>query len=68
MLEELDKAVNPVMLNVREVAGRLGLSVRTIWRLAKDPSFPRPINVAKKATRWRADEVDVYLGQRQASA
>jgi predicted DNA-binding transcriptional regulator AlpA len=36
--------------------------VNTIWRRVKDdPSFPKPIKLSKRCTRFRAGDVRAYL-------
>jgi predicted DNA-binding transcriptional regulator AlpA len=51
------------LLSVKQVAGLLGLSVASIWRLTarEDAGFPKPIRLRGcRATRWRAAEVKAW--------
>lgn len=53
------------VLDVREVADWLKVSVRTVWRLARGPGFPKPVKLGERVTRWRAEDLAAYLGQLQ---
>ena len=61
------------LLTVREVAGVLGIHVRTVWRLAAmaemgEGNFPRPVRIAKKTIRWRREDLEKYLNTLAAEA
>jgi predicted DNA-binding transcriptional regulator AlpA len=61
------------LLTVREVAGVLGIHVRTVWRLAAmvemgEGVFPRPVRIAKKTIRWRREDLEKYLDSLAAEA
>lgn len=45
------------LISVDEVAHLLGVSKYTIWRRVKSPSFPQPIKLSAKCTRWRIEEI-----------
>jgi predicted DNA-binding transcriptional regulator AlpA len=51
--------------DVRDVADYLKVSVRTVWRLAKQPEFPKPIRLGGRVNRWRAEDLMAYLGHAQ---
>jgi len=49
------------LLNVKQVAERLAISERTIWRLVQDdPAFPQPLKL-RSAARWRASDIESYI-------
>ena len=50
----------PVLLNVKEVAEMLGLSERTVYRLADMGNMPRPVKIGA-AVRWRRNELDQWI-------
>lgn len=50
-------------LTVDEVAHRLDLSRRTIWRYVADRAFPEPVRFSKKRVRWRSRDIDAYLAR-----
>jgi len=48
-------------LSVEEVAERLGMSTSKVWALVHaDPTFPRPVRLSARMTRWVAEEVTIY--------
>lgn len=54
------------MIDIREVALRLGVSVRTVHRLVKDGRIPPPIRLRGKVLRWVVSELeDCIRGFRQ---
>lgn len=48
------------LLTVREVAARMGVTARQIYRLAAMGKFPRAVRLAR-STRWRASDIDLFL-------
>lgn len=46
--------------NVRDVAARLRLSTRSIYKLAASGRLPRPVKVGG-ATRWRESDLAAFL-------
>jgi predicted DNA-binding transcriptional regulator AlpA len=52
---------SPNLVSVRYLAARLGVNVRTVWRLmAGDRNFPRPVKVGR-CTRFALSEVESYV-------
>ena len=50
------------LLNVREVAAKLGVSRGTIYKmLSRDARFPRPVYIMSKAPRWRVSDIDRWV-------
>lgn len=49
------------LLSSDEVAGRLSISVRTLWRMVKSGRFPQPIRYNRKLVRWKAVDVARYI-------
>jgi excisionase family DNA binding protein len=52
-------------LSARQVASRLGISVRTLWRMLRRGGFPAPIRYNRKLVRWRSADVDRFIQSRQ---
>jgi excisionase family DNA binding protein len=50
----------PELLRSREVARRLDISVRTVWRWTARGELPAPIRMGR-VTRWRRIDVEEYL-------
>lgn len=48
-------------MRVAEVAAKVGISIRAIWRLLHtDPAFPKPRKIGS-ASIWLSDDIDTYL-------
>jgi predicted DNA-binding transcriptional regulator AlpA len=45
------------LLNLKELADRLSVSTRSVFRWTAEGRLPRPINVTKRSVRWDAAEV-----------
>jgi excisionase family DNA binding protein len=51
----------PELLTSQQVAERLSVSVRTLWRLVASGKFPQPIRYNRKLVRWKAAELNRYI-------
>lgn len=53
----------PDAANVRDkvVAGLIGCSVPTVWRLAKAGRIPRPRKLSERVTAWNVGELRAAL-------
>ncbi len=49
------------MLSAQQVAERLSISVRTVWRLVESGRFPQPVRYNRKLVRWKAVDVMRYI-------
>ncbi len=49
------------LLRVEEVAHRLSVSIRTVWRLVARGEAPAPIRLSRKLVRFRADDLERYI-------
>lgn len=50
------------LLTVPEVCARLSVSRQSLYRLLKtDPMFPRPVYPARRAPRWRDDDIAAWI-------
>lgn len=52
-----------MLLDVRQVADLLGISTRTVWRLAATGDIPAPIRIGERIVRWRAADLEHHLGR-----
>ncbi|MGD9854065.1 MAG: helix-turn-helix transcriptional regulator [Planctomycetaceae bacterium] len=50
------------LLTVLEVARMLGMSTRSVWRLAKQNRCPLPLKLGR-STRWRTAEIEIWIEQ-----
>lgn len=46
-----------------QVAGRLCISVRTLWRMVKAGTFPGPVRWNRKLVRWKKTAVDEAISK-----
>lgn len=53
----------PDAANVRDkvVAGLVGCSIPTVWRMAKDGRLPRPRKLSDRVTAWNVGELRATL-------
>ena len=52
---------SPELLTSQQVAERLSVSVRTLWRLVASGKFPQPIRYNRKLVRWKAADLNRYI-------
>ena len=50
-----------VLLRVRDVCQRVNLSRQRVYERMNAGKFPKPIHVAPRSPRWRADEIDAFI-------
>jgi prophage regulatory protein len=49
------------LLSVKEVAVRLSIAPRTVWRWASQGRLPRPLRLSPGCVRWWSGDVDRFL-------
>jgi excisionase family DNA binding protein len=49
------------LLTAQQVAHRLSISVRTVWRLLERNELPQPVRYNRKLVRWRSRDIDRYV-------
>ena len=52
------------ILRPRELAGYVGLSLATLWRLRRTGALPEPIRLSANCVGWRVSVVDAWLATR----
>lgn len=52
---------SPELLTSQQVAERLAVSVRTLWRLVAAGKFPQPVRYNRKLVRWKNVDVVRYI-------
>jgi len=55
------KVVQADLMTSQQVADRLAVSVRTLWRLVQRGNFPQPIRYNRKLVRWKSGDVQRYI-------
>ena len=54
-----EKEVNQVtMLTITQVAERLNVSTRSVWRMVKKNEIPQPVRYTRKMVRWRVADLE----------
>ena len=48
------------LMTVREVAARLKVSTRQVWKLAASGRLPGPMRLGR-SVRWRADDLAAFI-------
>lgn len=49
------------LLTKEQVAQRLQLSTRTVYRKWQDGEMPAPVKLGKHVVRWRSDVIDAWI-------
>ena len=49
------------LLRVSEVADRVGLSIREVWRRVAAGRFPKPARLGPRVTRFREADINAYI-------
>ena len=49
------------LLTSQDVARRLSIGVRTLWRLVAQGKVPQPIRYTRKLVRWKTSDIDSYV-------
>lgn len=60
--------LTPDLLTVREVARRLSISERTVWRWTAMGLLPPPVHPHARSTRWRSADIERYLRELSATS
>jgi predicted DNA-binding transcriptional regulator AlpA len=47
----------PLLVNARELAKLLSVSVATVWRMLSAGKLPRPLRPTPGICRWKVDEI-----------
>ena len=49
------------LLTAQDVARRLSIGVRTLWRMVAKGKLPQPIRYTRKLVRWKTADIDRYI-------
>lgn len=58
--------MNPVV-TLAEISTQLHIGRTLIWKLRKDPSFPKPIRLGKRRVVYDAADVRAWLDSRKVA-
>ena len=59
-IEARNTELSTELLDVRQVAERLHVSERTVWRLSK-MGILHPVRIGRRIVRWRRDDITCYI-------
>jgi predicted DNA-binding transcriptional regulator AlpA len=48
----------------KETAKLFSMSIPTLYRIAKEPDFPKPLKVSKNITLWNIEEIEKYFKEK----
>jgi excisionase family DNA binding protein len=49
------------LLTAREVAARIGIGLRTVWRWTETGTLPAPVRWGRRTVRWRAADIERFI-------
>ena len=64
-LSETNTHPEKQILSSGEVAGMLGVSRVTFWRLRKQQDFPKGMKISERCLRWQKSHVEDWLAARE---
>ncbi len=56
-----EQGVQAELMTSQQVAEKLAVSVRTVWRLVAAGKFPQPVRYNRKLVRWKTADVSRYI-------
>ena len=51
----------PDLMTSQQVANRLAVSIRTLWRLVRAGKVPQPVRYNRKLVRWKSVDLARYF-------
>ena len=55
------------ILRPPQAATHCGVSKPTLYRMAKDPNFPKKIRLSARCVGWRIEDLDNWLKSREVA-
>ncbi len=52
-----------ILLRIKSVTDRVGLSKSQVYKMIAKSEFPAPIKVASKVSAWSSDHIDLWIQQ-----
>ncbi len=56
-----ESEVGAELLTSQQVAEKLGVCVRTLWRLLAAGKLPQPVRCSRRLVRWKIADVQRYI-------
>jgi prophage regulatory protein len=57
-------ATNQRLIRLRTVREKTGLSKSTLYALAQQGRFPRPVKLSERCSAWDEREVDLWIAEK----
>ena len=58
--ETISVGISPILLSAQVLAKRLGISLRTLWRLRSGGRLPEAVRLGG-TVRWRTSDIDAWV-------
>ena len=58
---QADPRSKPDLMTSQQVANRLAVSIRTLWRLVRAGKVPQPVRYNRKLVRWKTADLTRYI-------
>ena len=58
---DADPRSSPDLMTSQQVANRLAISIRTLWRLVRAGKVPQPVRYNRKLVRWKSVDLVHYI-------
>lgn len=52
---------DPLLVTSTQLSERLGVSMRTLWRMVARGDLPQPIRYNRKLVRWKAKDIERHI-------
>jgi len=65
-MQATEPAPNHRILRLPQVIAKVGLRRDSIYRLAREDRFPKPIKLSENASGWLESEIDAYIESKTA--
>ena len=49
------------LYRVKTLSQKLDMGVSTIWKKVKNGTFPKPVSLGERFTRWRSEDVQEWM-------
>jgi prophage regulatory protein len=60
-VEKPKPVLQPRFLRVAQIAQLTGYSIPSVWRKAKEGTFPQPQKIGANSTAWKAEEIEAWI-------
>lgn len=58
---------DPLLVTSTQLSEKLGVSLRTLWRMVARGDLPHPIRYNRKLVRWKTEDIERYIRESPTS-